>query len=180
MALLDPSTFLGSESEVPQDVRFQVVDREGVEEEGEVMAHRILLSAASPVFRKMFFVAETHDRRAAVIVVRDTSKAAFQAMVAAIYSKQPKAADLATLALVDVFELAALAGRYEVLPLEAIAMEHIDALPVPAEEEVIPLSLGSLQFSCNFVCPFHNFITSYWAPLNSFFKNNRHTFLFYC
>jgi len=135
MALLDPSTFLGSESEVPQDVRFQVVDREGVEEEGEVMAHRILLSAASPVFRKMFFVAETHDRRAAVIVVRDTSKAAFQAMVAAIYSKQPKAADLATLALVDVFELAALAGRYEVLPLEAIAMEHMHALPVPAEEE---------------------------------------------
>ena len=142
MALLDPSTFLGLDSEVPPDVRFQVVDREGVEE-GEVVAHRILLSAASPVFKKMFFVVETQDRRAPVIVVRDTSKAAFQALVAAIYSRQPKAADFSTLALADVFELAALAGRYEVLALEGIVMEHLAALPVPAEEEVITRSLLS-------------------------------------
>ena len=104
MALLDPSTFLGLDSEVPTDVRFQVVDREGVEE-GEVVAHRILLSAASPVFKKMFFVADTQDRRAPVIVVRDTSKAAFQALVAAIYSRQPKAADFSTLALALEFIL---------------------------------------------------------------------------
>ena len=139
MALLDPSTFLGPDSEVPPDVRFQLVDREGVEQ-GEVVAHRILLAAASPVFKKMFFEAET---QASVIVVRDTSKAAFQALVAAIYSKQPKAADFSTLALADVFELAALAGRYEVLALEGIVMEHLAALPVPAEEEVITRSLLS-------------------------------------
>ena len=64
-------------------------------------------------------------------------------LVAAIYSRQPKAADFSTLALADVFELAALAGRYEVLALEGIVMEHLAALPVPAEEEVITRSLLS-------------------------------------
>jgi len=148
MSLLDLSSFLAADSEVAPDVGFAVVDRVGEAAEGEVAAHRLLLAGASPVFRKMFFVAETQDRRAAVIVVRDSSKAAFQAMVAAIYSKQPKAADLATLVLGDVFELANLAGRYEVLPLEPIVLEHLDTLPIPAaEEELMGMAETALAFS---------------------------------
>ena len=85
------SQFLKPNSELPTDVVFKVEERSEEKEEevltGKAVAHKLLLAAVCPVFRRHFFgdlKEETEE-----VVIKDTTIEAFNTMMNFIYM-EPK------------------------------------------------------------------------------------------
>jgi len=86
----DYMSFLNDDSEIPTDVSFKVFERNGEEDQSEVKfkifrGHKLLLSVASPVFRRQFF--GSLPEKADPILVEDTTCEAFNIMIEFIYKK---------------------------------------------------------------------------------------------
>ena len=83
-----PTRFAQLDFQVSADVTFRIEDN-GEDEVGagnEVKAHKIILAMASPVFMNMLFVSELKDKKSNVIIVKETTMAAFKTLVEAIYN----------------------------------------------------------------------------------------------
>ena len=118
-------SFLSEESEVPPDVFFLVHEEDGGS--ARIGAHRLVLAAVSPVFKRMFFgpMKETKE----VMEVEDTRAQAVRAMINYIYHthylSEEVLADTSTL-----FELYALGDMYDILNLKTEIMDSLDELEI--------------------------------------------------
>ena len=126
----DLRVFLSPDSDLPPDVFFLI---QGIEEESggcskTIGAHRFVLAAVSPVFRKMFFgpMKETAE----VIEVKETTPEAFDCMIKFIY--HPQGGDIFKLNQIScpqkIFELLTLVNKYQILSLATLCTMAWDAL----------------------------------------------------
>ena len=83
---VDWTNFLAPDSELPTDVTFNVIQSSGTY---RVKAHKLILAAVSPVFRRMFFANNENNftTETEAIDITDSECFAFQKMINFIYSK---------------------------------------------------------------------------------------------
>jgi len=123
---------------IQPDVVFRIVDNKaGNVLKGLVVAHRVLLAAASPVFRNMLFKVDTRDRSSLSIDLNDTSVEAFQLAIDTVYNKASAEVELNQLTdLTRVFELAYIADKYELFNLERALVRIVSKLSVDIDRLV--------------------------------------------
>ena len=124
---------LSPDSDVPPDVFFVVTTAEHPESEGKsIGAHRFLLSCVSSVFRGMFL--GPMKERGDVIKVEDTTHEAFQTMISFIYQVPGQDFNLKDINCPQrLFELLAVAERYEILSLKTLASHALGSLSISDE-----------------------------------------------
>ena len=129
-------------SDLPPDITFLVRGEEGAESKS-VGAHRWLLAGISPVFRRMFFgpVKETGE----VVEVKETTPEAFRTMINFIY--MPPAGESFNLDNVTcpqkIFEVLALADRYEILDLKTMASDALEKLAITRENMIFTATVAN-------------------------------------
>ena len=143
----DWHTFLSPGSELPPDVAFLVRGEDGGDQEdGEsetIGAHRLLLAGVSPVFKGMFFgpVRDTAE----VVEVKETTHEAFDTMVKYIYHNPPSG-DPFNLHNIrcpqKLFELLALANKYQILDLATITSEALGSLTITRENMIFSATVA--------------------------------------
>ena len=123
---VDFSQFLSDNSAIPYDVRFEVVEEvydEFTYEKFEldrktVEAHKILLSAASPVFRSQFYGKMKSNQN--YFEIKETKIKAFDLFIQIIYGVENLSLDIS-----DMFEILDLADFYIIEPIK---VKMIDAI----------------------------------------------------
>ena len=142
MAVRDANwkSFMSEESEVPPDVFFLVHEEDGGS--ARIGAHRLVLAAVSPVFKRMFFgpMKETKE----VMEVEDTSANAFRAMIDYIYGPDDHVAIREAIKdISSLFELYALADMYDILNLKTKIMVYLYDLEVTKETLVSTATIAN-------------------------------------
>ena len=134
--------FLSEDSELPPDVSIRVKGDE--EEEGQIFrAHKTLLAGVSPVFRKQFSgpMKDTME----VVEVKETTYEAFDTMVKFIYHNPPSG-DPFNLHNIrcpqKLFELLALANKYQILGLATITSEALGRLTITRENMIFAATVS--------------------------------------
>ena len=128
--------YLEASSEIPPDVVFKIYtskeDMLGRETPlGEVSAHKNIIMMVSPVFRRKLL--ENEDMFTEVIVVPDTTLAAFQAMINMVYQKQTVTTIFRRLGLRDMFQTLSLAQRYDITMMQETMVEHFSRMVITQE-----------------------------------------------
>ena len=126
----DFRVFLSPDSDLPPDVFFliQGEDEESGGQSKPIGAHRFILAAVSPVFRRMFFgpMKETAEE----VEVKETTPEAFEAMIKYIYN--PPGGETFNLDQIGcpqkLFELLTLVNKYQILSLATLCTMAWDAL----------------------------------------------------
>jgi len=117
---VDWTRFLASDSELPPDVTFNVIQSSG---SYKVKAHKLILSAVSPVFRRMFsdnsFTTESE-----LIEITDSECFAFQKMISFIYSKNYSL--LLQGDITDSFETLKVGDKYDLEDLVILSRRAIE------------------------------------------------------
>ena len=132
LAETDLRDFLSPDSDLPPDVSFLVQTEDGGER--YVKAHRFPLSCVSPVFRGMFFgpIKETSE----VVEVKETTAEAFETMINFIYDPLhgETAVNLSQISCPQkLFELLALATKYQIWKLATLTSDALKTLPITKE-----------------------------------------------
>ena len=135
------AALLDSSSNIPTDITFKVVEKDGSESQAHVFkAHKMVLAVASPVFQAEFFglAKETSD----MILVQDTTKEAFETMIDHVYLKN------VTLkaSFHRLYEIVNLAEKYEMQSLMKKVVEHLEAMPLNSEEVVMEVTALAEMF----------------------------------
>jgi len=149
MAEIDLRVFLSPESEIPPDVLFRI-QAEEEDSAGEscsktIGAHRLILGVVSPVFRKMFFglMKETSE----AIDVKETTVEAFEAMIAYIYKPLNGEEDTFNISQIKcpqrLFQLLALAERYQILKLVTLTSEALNSLAITRENMIFTATVAN-------------------------------------
>ena len=129
-------TFLSPGSPLPPDVSFLVISEDDDKALGEpIRAHRLLMAAVSPVFRGMLIgpMKETGD----VIKVKEASYQAFTTMFRFIYKVPGEEFSLTDISCPqELFELLAVADKYEILSLKALAVDALGSLAISNENMI--------------------------------------------
>merc|ERR1719505_417222 len=122
---MDPTTIdmspkcaeiISENSESPPDVTFKFTkDMDG---DNKVTAHKLILAMVSQVFRSMFFVHNTKDRSVNEITIEDSTKAAFQIMIEAIYNVKTMRESLKEKTIHEIFAVLYLVTKYKISELE--------------------------------------------------------------
>ena len=128
-AVLDPS-------DVPFDITF-VIDDCG----SKVRAHKLIMAMGSPVCKKQFYgeLRETKDE----IVIKNTTRNAFAAMVDNFYGKEIK---WTTKTAEEIFEIANMAEKYQVAELMKDVEEALKEYPVN-EGDVVEIAYIAEAYS---------------------------------
>ena len=146
LAETDLRGFLSPHSELPPDVVF-LVQGEDEESGGQMCnksigAHRFVLAAVSPVFRRMFF--GPMQEMAEVVEVKDTTPEAFDTMIK--YTYNPLSEGTFNLDRIScpqrLFELLSLANRYQVLKLATMASEALESLAITRETMIFTATVA--------------------------------------
>ena len=118
-AVLDPS-------DVPFDITFVIEDYGS-----KVRAHKLIMAMGSPVCKKQFYgeLKETTDE----IVIKDTTRNAFAAMVDTFYGTEIK---WKTKTAEELFEIADMAEKYQVEELKKDIQEAMKEYPINEENVV--------------------------------------------
>ena len=142
VAETDLRVFLSPDSDLPPDVSFLVQTEDG---EGQkcVKAHRFLLSCVSPVFRGMFFgpLKETLE----VVEVKETTAEAFETMINFIYDPLhgETAFNLSQISCPQkLFELLALATKYQIWKLATLTSEALKSLTITRESLIFTATVA--------------------------------------
>ena len=134
-------SFLSPGSDLPTDVSFLVK----VGEDGQsksVAAHRWLLAGISPVFRRMFFgpIREAGEE----VEVKETTAEAFCTMINFIYMPPEEVFNLKdVLCPQKLFELMALAERYEIVDLKVMASDALEKLSITRENMIFTATVAN-------------------------------------
>ena len=144
------SQFTSEDSKIPHDVTFKI---EGENNDPripqEVKAHKMILSMASPVFMKMFYVSDTLDKSAQLIVVRQTTVDAFRIMVHAIYNTTPLEESLKDKSVEEMFLVLDLVMKYQIPELTLAARECLADVPL-TDDTVLEVAEDAEQYSTVF------------------------------
>ena len=118
---VDWKKFLSPDSDLPRDVFFLVKGEDS--RWSKIGAHRVLLAGISNVFRRMFFgpMKETKEE----MEVKETSPEAFRAMINYIYAPHTDDVVLNVTCPKTLFELFALADRYDILNLKTKILDFL-------------------------------------------------------
>ena len=139
---VDWTSFLAPDSDLPTDVTFNVIQSSG---SYRVKAHRLILAAVSPVFRRMFFANNENNftTETEAIDITDSECFAFQKMINFIYSKVivdisfPKHAHMRNISLqdytfllhgdiTDSFETLKVGDKYDLTDLVILSRRAIE------------------------------------------------------
>ena len=132
----DLRVFLSPQSELPPDVFFRVEGEDDKSGGQTIGAHRFVLAAVSPVFRRMFFgpMPET----AKVVEVKETTFEAFDVMIK--YTYNPLGESPFNLDEIGcpqkLFELLTLANKYQLTKLTTMASEALESLAITRENMI--------------------------------------------
>ena len=110
------SRLLDSSSSMPGDVKFQVVNHNG-QLVAVVEAHKIILALHCDHFKNTFFGSGLFfkEKQEGVVVIKDTTKEAFEDFVAFTYEKR---VEFEKKSLSELYEILNLAERYQVRELK--------------------------------------------------------------
>ena len=144
LAETDLRVFLSSDSELPPDVSFliQGQDEESGGQSKTVGAHKFVLAAVSPVFRRMLFgpLRETAE----VVEVKETTPEAFEAMIKYVY--HPQGEDTFNLDQIGcpqkLFELLTLATKYQILTLASLTSDALGSLALSRENVIFTATVA--------------------------------------
>ena len=139
-------------SGIPKDVKFKIVEPDWTEESKtgvvhEVEAHRIVLAMASTVFHTMFFGSGDtfEDVRKGEIIIKETTKEAFETMVNVVYNTVSMEESLKDKSVDEVFAVLNLVTRYEIPELQSSVGEYLVTFPV-TEETVLDVAQDSMEY----------------------------------
>ena len=141
---IDWQRFLSPGSDLPPDVFFRVRGEEEEPESEAIGAHRLFLAGVSPVFKGMFFgpVKDTAE----VVEVKETTHEAFDTMVRYIYHNPP-GGDPFNLHSIrcpqKLFELLAVANKYQILDLVTSTSEALGSLMITRENMVFAATVAN-------------------------------------
>ena len=120
--------FLGQDSELPPDVTFSVVQSSGT---FKVRAHKLILAAVSPVFRKMFFGDQKYTMEGDEIEITDSECFAFQKMINYIYSKSYSILMYSDIR--DSFETLKVGDKYDLTDLVVLSKRAIESFVITSK-----------------------------------------------
>ena len=135
-------SFLSPDSALPPDVFFLIEDVESGGEGKTIGAHRLFLAGVSPVFKGMFFgpMKETAE----VVEVKETTPDAFDTMIKYIY--HPPTGDAFNLNHIrcpqKLFELLALANKYQILDLATMTSDALGSLTITRENMIFTATVA--------------------------------------
>jgi len=138
--------FISENSEIPPDITFKFTKDGG---DDEVLANKTILSLVSGVFRNMFFVHDTEDRLAKVIVLEDTTKQPFLIMIHAMYNFKPMKESLQGKSIDLIFAVLYLVTKYEIPELVLAVKEHLSSLPI-TEDNVLEIATDAMEYISTF------------------------------
>ena len=134
--------FLSPDSDLPPDVFFLIEDVESGGESKTIGAHRLFLAGVSPVFKGMFF--GPMKDTAEVVEVKETTHEAFDTMIKYIY--HPPGADPFNLNHIrcpqKLFELLALANKYQILDLATMISDILGSLTITRENMIFTATVA--------------------------------------
>jgi len=148
---LAPLRSHSGEGEIPYDVTFKIVgnsnssvDKPESEidvDDKEIMAHKFILAACSPVFKKMFYgvLKETSD----IIPVKHTTADAFSRLIDYIYQ-----VDICCegMTILETFDLVNLAERYDVPEFMDELIEQMKLVPITMKN-IMEVAKAATEFS---------------------------------
>ena len=120
--------FLGQDSEVPPDVTFRVIQNSGT---FKVRAHKLVLAAVSPVFRKMFYGDQKFTKEEEEIEITDSECFAFQKMINYIYSKSYSILMYSDIR--DSFETLKVGDKYDLTDLVVLSRRAIESFVITSK-----------------------------------------------
>jgi len=134
------------DTHVPPDITFKI------EENGstyEIQAHKTVMGWVSRVFNRMLFVANTRDKDAKVLLIKRTTRQAFQIMKEAIYNTKSIKQSLQGKSVHEVFAVLDLVTRYEIPELLASVKEFLGDFPL-TEENVLDVAEDAVHYTGTF------------------------------
>jgi len=130
--------FLAPDSDLPPDVVF-LVKADGIER--RFGAHRLFLAGVSPVFRAMLFGPMKETEK--VVEVKDTTPQAFGTMIDYIYRAPDSDFSLEDIKCPqELFELLAVADRYEILILVELTIEALEFFDITNENMIFAATVA--------------------------------------
>lgn len=111
---------------IPFDVTYRIYDSQD-QHQGDVSAHKFILSLASPIFRCDFFGFDNSDSKASVIKMEGTTLESFQAVVDFMYKKK---VDFELKTVDEIFGIYDLAERYMIPQLMDVLIKQLEAIQV--------------------------------------------------
>ena len=140
----DFCVFLSPNSDLPPDLFFliQGEEKESGRQIKTIGAHRFVLAAVSPVFRRMFFgpMRETAE----MVEVKETTSEAFEAMIKYIYN--PPGGETFDLDQIGcpqkLFELLTLANKYQIMSLATLTSDALGSLALTRENMIFTATVA--------------------------------------
>ena len=132
--------FLSPGSDLPPDVLFLVRGDKDDEQGDTIGAHRLFLAGVSPVFRGMFF--GPMKDTAEVVEVKETTHEAFDTMMKYIYCNPPGGDPFNIRCPQKLFELLALANKYQVLDLATSTSDALGSLTITRENMIFAATVS--------------------------------------
>ena len=120
------SAFLKEDSEIPTDIAFEIVDESNTNI-ATVKAHKFVLAVHSVFFQKAFFGSGLNFKESSgTVIIKETTKAAFSAMIDFIYEKK---IDFGQKTVEELFDILNIAKRYQVEDLSLAITNHFKNFP---------------------------------------------------
>ena len=130
--------FLAPDSDLPPDVVFRV---KADDVERRIGAHRLFLAGISLVFRAMFYGPMKETERA--VEVKDATPAAFGTMIDYIYRAPDSDFSLEDIKCPqELFELLAVADRYEILYLVKLTSDALRSFAITKENMIFAATVA--------------------------------------
>ena len=137
-------------SGIPKDMKFKIVEtKTGLVQ--EVEAHRMVLAMASDVFHTMFYGSGNiyQDVKEGEVVIKDTTKEAFEIMIGAVYNTVSMEESLKDKSVEEVFTVLNLVTRYNIPELHNSLTDYLASFPL-TEETVLDVAQDSMKYSETF------------------------------
>jgi len=138
---------ISDNSAIPSDITFKFPSVGG--EISEVSAHKTILAMVSDIFTNMFFVHDTVDMSAKVVVIEDSNKPTFQMMLDAIYNVKPMKESLQGKTVHEIFAVFYLVTKYKISSLELAVKEHLSSFPFTVDN-VIEVANDAQEYAATF------------------------------
>jgi len=120
------SAFLKEDSEIPTDIAFEIVDESNTNI-ATVKAHKFVLAVHSVFFQKTFFGSGLNFKESSgTVIIKETTKEAFSAMIDFIYEKNIY---FANKTVEEFFDILNVSKRYQVEDLTLAITNHFKNFP---------------------------------------------------